>query len=244
MAPGQIAVYNLGLAFGYSGDTIRVETRVYAQNPHRRCFSPLEWHSPLSRRTRSARKRRNPRRTKSRSRKRFRSRRIRPLRLRPETGRLSFLPSPRVLPKGLLSQQVRVGLKAISQNDRGATIVKLRAFVAGTGDMRRVGQIVSEVFRASGVKHDPGGRPAPTGAQVVARKHRNGEEDREPKRSGVFIGPSQQTCGRRRNSGHLWRRPQASSRPPCCAQPASWEFARRSPSRRNLALERRISRKP
>jgi enamine deaminase RidA (YjgF/YER057c/UK114 family) len=62
-----------------------------------------------------------------------------------ETGRLSFRVSP-LSPKGLLSQQVRDALKALSQNDRGATIVKLRAFVAGTGDLRRVQQIVSEVF--------------------------------------------------------------------------------------------------
>ncbi len=62
-----------------------------------------------------------------------------------ETGRLFFRVSP-LSPRGLLSQQVRDGLKALSQNDRGATIVKLRAFVAGTGDMRRVQQIVSEVF--------------------------------------------------------------------------------------------------
>jgi enamine deaminase RidA (YjgF/YER057c/UK114 family) len=62
-----------------------------------------------------------------------------------ETGRLSFRVSP-LSPRGLLSQQVRDGLKALSQNDRGATIMKLRAFVAGTGDLRRVQQIVSEVF--------------------------------------------------------------------------------------------------
>jgi enamine deaminase RidA (YjgF/YER057c/UK114 family) len=62
-----------------------------------------------------------------------------------ETARLSFRVSP-LSAKGLLSQQVRDGLKTLSQNDRGATIVKLRAFVAGTGDLRRVQQIVSEVF--------------------------------------------------------------------------------------------------
>jgi hypothetical protein len=41
---------------------------------------------------------------------------------------------------------VRDALKALDRDNRGAQIVKLRAFVAGTGDMRRVQQIVSEVF--------------------------------------------------------------------------------------------------
>ena len=73
--------------------------------------------------------------------------------------------------KGLLSAQVRDGLKFLMRENRG-TIVKLRAFVAGTGDMRRVGTIVSEVF---GEKRLPlptvttlqaGGLPM-EGAQVV-----------------------------------------------------------------------------
>ena len=62
-----------------------------------------------------------------------------------ETGRLVFHVSP-LSPKGLLSQQVRDGIKALLRDNRGAAIVKLRAFVAGTGDMRRVAAIVSEVF--------------------------------------------------------------------------------------------------
>jgi len=48
--------------------------------------------------------------------------------------------------KGLLSQQVRDALKALLKSTGGATIVKLRAFVAGSGDLRRVQAIVSEVF--------------------------------------------------------------------------------------------------
>jgi enamine deaminase RidA (YjgF/YER057c/UK114 family) len=43
-----------------------------------------------------------------------------------------------------MSQQTREALKSLLQDNRGATIVKLRAF--GTGDMRRVTQLVSEVF--------------------------------------------------------------------------------------------------
>ena len=62
-----------------------------------------------------------------------------------ETQRLAFHVSP-LSSKGLLSQQVRDGLRALFRQGSGATIVKLRAFVAGTGDTRRVQTIVSETF--------------------------------------------------------------------------------------------------
>jgi enamine deaminase RidA (YjgF/YER057c/UK114 family) len=62
-----------------------------------------------------------------------------------ETARLAFQVSP-LSNKGLLSQQVRDALKALLRDTHGATIVKLRAFVAGSGDMRRVSTIVSETF--------------------------------------------------------------------------------------------------
>ncbi len=62
-----------------------------------------------------------------------------------ETARLSFQVSP-LSAKGLLSQQVRDAIKALRRDSRGATILKLRAFVAGSGDLRRVGAIVSEEF--------------------------------------------------------------------------------------------------
>lgn len=61
-----------------------------------------------------------------------------------EADRLSFRVAP-LSAKGLLSSQVRDSLKALLRDNKGA-IVKLRAFVAGTGDMRRVGAIVSETF--------------------------------------------------------------------------------------------------
>ncbi len=48
--------------------------------------------------------------------------------------------------KGLLSQQTRDGLKALRRMVRGASILKIRAFVAGTGDLRRVQAIVSDQF--------------------------------------------------------------------------------------------------
>ena len=62
-----------------------------------------------------------------------------------ETDRIVFHVSP-LSNKGLLSQQVRDALKALLHDTRGAAIVKLRAFVAGSGDMRRVSTIVSETF--------------------------------------------------------------------------------------------------
>ncbi len=62
-----------------------------------------------------------------------------------ETGKIRFLYSP-LTAKGLLSQQTRDALKALQKQARGAQIVHVRAFVAGTGDIRRVQTIVSEVF--------------------------------------------------------------------------------------------------
>jgi enamine deaminase RidA (YjgF/YER057c/UK114 family) len=62
-----------------------------------------------------------------------------------ETAHLVFHVSP-LSNKGLLSQQVRDALKALLHDTHGAAIVKLRAFVAGSGDMRRVSTIVSETF--------------------------------------------------------------------------------------------------
>jgi enamine deaminase RidA (YjgF/YER057c/UK114 family) len=62
-----------------------------------------------------------------------------------ETARLSFQVSP-LSNKGLLSQQVRDALKALLRDNHGAQIVKLRAFVAGSGDLRRVQTIMVEEF--------------------------------------------------------------------------------------------------
>jgi enamine deaminase RidA (YjgF/YER057c/UK114 family) len=62
-----------------------------------------------------------------------------------ESGKLVFHVSP-LSNKGLLSPQTREALSALMKLNRGAQIVKLRAFVAGTGDMRRVQAIVSEFF--------------------------------------------------------------------------------------------------
>jgi enamine deaminase RidA (YjgF/YER057c/UK114 family) len=65
-----------------------------------------------------------------------------------ETDRLMFQVSP-LSSKGLLSQQTRDAMRALLRTNRGATIVKLRAFVAGSGDMRRIQDIAGEVFTAA-----------------------------------------------------------------------------------------------
>jgi enamine deaminase RidA (YjgF/YER057c/UK114 family) len=62
-----------------------------------------------------------------------------------DTARLTFHLSP-LSAKGLLSQQTRDALQALFRANRGAPMVKLRAFVAGNGDARRVQAIVSEIF--------------------------------------------------------------------------------------------------
>lgn len=62
-----------------------------------------------------------------------------------ESQRLSFHVTP-LTQQGLLSQQVRQALRALLAQVRGAQVIKLRAFVAGTGDLRRVQAVVSETF--------------------------------------------------------------------------------------------------
>jgi enamine deaminase RidA (YjgF/YER057c/UK114 family) len=62
-----------------------------------------------------------------------------------DTRRLAFHVTP-LSAKGLLSQQVRDALKALGRLSGSSSVVKVRAFVAGTGDVRRVRDIVSETF--------------------------------------------------------------------------------------------------
>jgi enamine deaminase RidA (YjgF/YER057c/UK114 family) len=78
-----------------------------------------------------------------------------------DTDRLAFQVTP-LSAKGLLSQQTRDALKALLHSNRGP-IVKLRAFVAGSGDLRRVGEIAGEMFLEKHVA-----LPALTVAQVGA----------------------------------------------------------------------------
>jgi enamine deaminase RidA (YjgF/YER057c/UK114 family) len=78
-----------------------------------------------------------------------------------DTDRLAFQVTP-LSAKGLLSQQTREALKALLHSNRGP-IVKLRAFVAGSGDLRRIGEIAGEMFQEKRVP-----LPALTVAQVGA----------------------------------------------------------------------------
>jgi len=61
-----------------------------------------------------------------------------------ETDRLAFQVTP-LSAKGLLTQQTREAIKNLLRSNHGP-IVKLRAFVAGSGDLRRVGEITGEMF--------------------------------------------------------------------------------------------------
>ncbi|HEX5227648.1 MAG TPA: Rid family hydrolase [Bryobacteraceae bacterium] len=78
-----------------------------------------------------------------------------------QTNRLAFQVTP-LSAKGLLSQQTRDALKGLLRSNRG-TIVKLRAFVAGSGDLRRVAEIAGEMFQE---KHQA--LPALSAVQVGA----------------------------------------------------------------------------
>lgn len=68
-----------------------------------------------------------------------------PLALPADGTRLSFLAAP-LSNHGLLSQQTRDGLKWMISQSHGAQFVRIRAFIAGSGDLRRVPQLVSESF--------------------------------------------------------------------------------------------------
>lgn len=101
-----------------------------------------------------------------------------------ETAKLVFRVSP-LSAKGLLSQQVREALKALHHSAGNESIVKLRAFVAGSGDIRRVQAIVSETFTD---KHlalpalsvvQVGGLPM-EGAQVVLESTSVAKKDVNP----------------------------------------------------------------
>lgn len=88
-----------------------------------------------------------------------------------ETRKLAFYVTP-LSAKGLLSQQVKDALKSLEHQSGGEPVLQIRAFLAGTGDLRRVRDLVSQTFSD---RHQPlpaliviqtGGLPL-TGAQVV-----------------------------------------------------------------------------
>src|SRR5690349_23830490 len=62
-----------------------------------------------------------------------------------ETRRLTFHVTP-LSSRGLLSAQIRDALKALAHDTSGSTVLKIRAFTAGSGDLRRVRDLVSESF--------------------------------------------------------------------------------------------------
>ncbi len=101
-----------------------------------------------------------------------------------ETRRLKYFVTP-LSAKGLLSQQVRDGLKALSRLTGRDTVLKIRAFVAGSGDLRRVRDLVSETYTD---RRQPlpvlslvraGGLPL-EGAQVVLEAIAAGKKDVNP----------------------------------------------------------------
>jgi len=100
------------------------------------------------------------------------------------TDRLVFQVSP-LSGKGLLSQQTRDALHALQRSANGATILKLRAFVAGSGDMRRIGELIGELWTD---RRTPlpalsviqtGGLPL-EGAQVVIESIAEGPKGKNP----------------------------------------------------------------
>lgn len=61
------------------------------------------------------------------------------------TSSLSFKVTP-LLTTGHLSSQIHDALNDLIRGTKGSAIIKLRAFVAGAGDSRRVQQLVSDMF--------------------------------------------------------------------------------------------------
>jgi enamine deaminase RidA (YjgF/YER057c/UK114 family) len=104
-----------------------------------------------------------------------------PMAVTGETHRLIFHVTP-LSAKGLLSQQVRDALRNLEHQAAGNPVLQIRAFVAGSGDLRRVRDLVSETFTE---RRQPlpalslvqaGGLPL-AGAQVVLEAVSNGRRD-------------------------------------------------------------------
>ena len=101
-----------------------------------------------------------------------------------ETRRLSFYVTP-LSAKGLLSQQVRDALKALERQAGTDTVLEIRAFVAGSGDLRRVRDLVSETFTERrqplpAISLIQAGGLALTGAQVVLEAVAGGRKELHP----------------------------------------------------------------
>jgi len=109
-----------------------------------------------------------------------------------ETRRLTFHVTP-LSGKGLLSAQVRDALRALTRDTGGNTVLRIRAFVAGSGDLRRVRDLVGETFTD---RKQPlptltvvqsGGLPL-EGAQVVLEALAAGRKDVNP--NGLVFVPA------------------------------------------------------
>jgi enamine deaminase RidA (YjgF/YER057c/UK114 family) len=68
-----------------------------------------------------------------------------PKALSAETKNITFRTTP-LLKAGRLSVQIRETLSDLIKDTRGEAIIKIRAFVAGAGDTRRVQEMVSDMF--------------------------------------------------------------------------------------------------
>lgn len=118
-----------------------------------------------------------------------------PAAIQGHTQRLVFHVSP-LSAKGLLSQQVRDALNSLLKANHGSTILKLRAFVAGSGDLRRVQTLVSEIFTERKLNLpslsiiQAGGLPM-EGAQVVIESIADDKRAVNP--SGLAFFSGQQT---------------------------------------------------
>jgi len=109
------------------------------------------------------------------------------------TRRLLFYTTP-LSAKGLLSQQTRDALKVLERQAGGNAVLHLRAFVAGSGDLRRVRELVSETFTE---RKQPlpalsliqaGGLPL-EGAQIVFEAVAAGKRDLYPGGLAYFAAP-------------------------------------------------------
>jgi len=114
-----------------------------------------------------------------------------------EPRRLTFHTTP-LSAKGLLSVQARDALKALMHETGGGSVLHIRAFVAGSGDLRRVRDLVSEAFtdhkqplpslslvRAGGLPME--------GAQVVLEAVAEGKKEVNP--HGVAWVPASAASG-------------------------------------------------
>lgn len=96
--------------------------------------------------------------------------------------------------KGLLSQQVREALRNLEHQAAGNPVLQIRAFVAGSGDLRRVRELVSETFAERkqplpALSLIQSGALSLAGAQVVLEAVSNGRRDSNA--GGIAFLPGQ-----------------------------------------------------